>query len=206
MAKQLLIDIPASVDFAPLYITRAMMYDSSETDKELADLNRAVSLNKDEWRYRKYLAEYYLKNQQHKKALETVESYFKAHPDNYIIGMLYSRALISNNRFDAAEKVLTKINILPYEGATSGHNLYKETKLMLAFENLKKRQYNSALKKVAEAKEWPMNLGHGKPFPGSINTSLEDSIENLIQEAMKNKGLKIDYEKYSDEIKRGSKR
>lgn len=205
-AKQLLDDITSDVDFAPLYITRAMMYDSSEKDKELDDLNKAVNLNKDEWRYRKYLAQYYLDGREYDKALQTVESYFIAHSENYIIGMLYARALISNNRFDDAEKVLSKINILPYEGATSGHNLYKETKLMLALEALKKKQYKTALKKVAEAKEWPMNLGEGKPFPGSVNTRLEDSIESLVQEAKKNKNLQIDYTKYRDEIKRGSKR
>ncbi|MEO9022950.1 MAG: DUF5107 domain-containing protein [Ginsengibacter sp.] len=206
VAKELLEGISANADFAPLYITRATMYDSSEKEKELLDLNKAVSLNKDEWRYRKYLGEYYLKNKENEKALQTVESYYKVHPENYIIGMLYTRALIVNNKFDAAEKVLAKINILPFEGATSGHNLYKETKLMLSLEALKKRQYKTALKKVEEAKEWPVNLGEGKPFPGNINTSVEDNIESLIREVMKNKDLQIDYIKYSDEIKRESKR
>jgi Tfp pilus assembly protein PilF len=125
VAKQLLEGIPADVDFAPLYITRALMYDSSESEKELIDLNKAVSLNKDEWRYRKYLTAYYLKNQENEKALQSVESYYKSHSDNYIIGMLYTRALISNNKYEDAEKVLSKINILPYEGATNGHNLYR---------------------------------------------------------------------------------
>ena len=206
VAKQLLEGIQEDIDFAPLYITRATMYDSSEDEKALADLNKAVSLNKDEWRYRKYLTTYYLKNQENEKALESVESFYKSHPDNYIIGMLYTRALINNNRYDVAEKVLSKINILPYEGATNGHNLYRETKLMLALEALKKHQYKTALKKVEEAKEWPMNLGEGKPFPENINTSLEDSIDQLIREARGNKKLEIDYPKYTNEIKRGRRR
>ena len=206
VAKQLLEDIQDDVDFAPLYITRAMMYDSSENEKTLADLNKAVSLDKEEWRYRKYLAAFYLKNQENERALESVESYYKSHPDNYIIGMLYARALLSNDQYSTAERVLSKINILPYEGATNGHNLYRETKLMLALDALKKRQYKTAFKKVEEAKEWPMNLGEGKPFPANINTDLEDSIDQLIKEARANKKLEIDFAKYTNEIKRGRKR
>lgn len=45
-----------------------------------------------------------------------------------------------------------------------------------------------------------------KPFPGTTNSSVENNIESLIREAMKNKNLQIDYVKYSDEIKRESKR
>ena len=77
---------------------------------------------------------------------------------------------------------------------------------MLALEALKKHQYKTALKKVEEAKEWPMNLGEGKPFPENINTSLEDSIDQLIREARGNKKLEIDYPKYTNEIKRGRRR
>jgi Tfp pilus assembly protein PilF len=182
------------------------MYDSSEDKNAIADLNKAVNLDKDEWRYRKYLATFYLKNQENEKALQAVESYYKSHPDNYIIGMLYTRALLSNDQYETAEKVLSKINILPFEGATNGHNLYRETKLMLALNALKNGQYKTALKKVGEAKEWPMNLGEGKPFPANINTGLEDSIGQLIKESKGNKKLKIDYAKYSEEIKRGRRR
>jgi Tfp pilus assembly protein PilF len=205
-AKELLENIPADVDFAPLYIRRGLMYDSGEKEKQLADFNKALSLDKEEWRYRKYLAEYFLKNKENEKALETVESFYKAHPDNFIIGMLYTRALILTKKYAAAEKVLAKINILPYEGATNGHNLYRQTKLMLALEALEKRDFKTALKKVQEAKEWPMNLGEGMPFPGSVKTQLEDELTDLIRQAMKDKNLKIDYEKYTERIKAGNRR
>ena len=51
-----------------------------------------------------------------------------------------------------------------------------------------------------------MNLGEGKPFPENINTSLEDSIGQLIKEAKENKKLESDYAKYTNEIKRGRRR
>src|ERR1035437_1560977 len=103
IAKNLLNGISESIDFAPFYITRAQLYDSLETDKKLRDLKKAVDINKDEWRYRKYLATYFLEHKEYTKELQTLESYFKTHSNNYIIGMLYAHCLMINNRYQDAE-------------------------------------------------------------------------------------------------------
>ncbi len=200
-AKQLLTDITTPVNFAPFYIERARMYNAAEEDSQkLDDIRKAVSLNENEWRYRKALAEYYLKKGVNPVALDAIESFYKSHSDNYIIGMLYVQTLMANQKFAKSEKVLAKINILPFEGATNGHRSYERTKLMLALDALKNKQYKKARSKVAEAKEWPMNLGEGKPFRENINTSLEEKINQLINDAEKDKKMKINFEKYSSEI------
>ncbi len=65
--------------------------------------------------------------------------YFKRNPQNYIIGMLYICCLMTNNQYEQAEKILSKLNILPFEVAKGGHSLYKKIKLMLALQLLQEK-------------------------------------------------------------------
>ncbi|MCC7402431.1 MAG: DUF5107 domain-containing protein [Chitinophagaceae bacterium] len=200
-AKDLLGKIETNVEFAPFYITRSRLYNVSERSKKLTDLKKAIELDENEWRYKKELAEYYLQINENENALQTVQDYYKSHSDNYIIGMIYIKALMANNRFDIAEKVLTEINILPFENATIGHLYYLQTKLMLALNYLENHQYKKALKKVSESRLWPLNLGVGKPYDDMINTNIQDDIESLIKDAEKNKKKVTDLEKYRERIR-----
>ncbi|HEX5555365.1 MAG TPA: DUF5107 domain-containing protein [Chitinophagaceae bacterium] len=183
-ALQLLEAMNPAVNFAPLYVTRARLRDSSDAGNILSDFSRAASLDKKDWRYGKYLTEFLLVRKQVAKALKTIGPYYKEDRDNYIAGMLYTRCLILNNQYTAAEKVLNNLHILPYEGATDGHRLYKQVKLMLALQLLQSGKYQAALRKVSEAREWPAHLGVGKPYPNMIKDSLENKIQDIIQGAL----------------------
>ena len=44
---------------------------------------------------------------------------------NYIMGMLYAKTLLLSKNFAAADALLTKLQILPFEGATDGRCLHK---------------------------------------------------------------------------------
>lgn len=180
-AMQLLKMVSDTVNFGPLYITRAQLRDPTDTVSILNDYKRAVSLNTGDWRYLKYLTKYLITRQKNEEALQTIEDYSKQHPDNYIAGLLYIRCLTLNNNYEAAEKFLNKINVLPFEGASDGHSFYEQTKLMLALQAYQKQNYKVALQKVQEALLWPENLGAGAPYPSDINHKLEDEITQLIQ-------------------------
>jgi tetratricopeptide (TPR) repeat protein len=201
VAKELMEGVSENVDFAPFYITRAMLYDSLEADRKLSDLSKAVSLDKDEWRYRKYLASYFLEHKENGKAVQTLKPYFKAHPNNYTIGILYSLCLVLNDQFSESENILANIHSLPGEGNTTARELYAQTKLLLALESLRKHNYKTALQKVEEAGMWPRNLGIGKPYTNLINTEMEDSVRRLITAAMNNNNAPTEYEKYALRIK-----
>lgn len=167
-------------DFASFYAARAAL----ETgDSVLADLNAAVKLDKG-WRYNKLLGEHYVNNKQYAKALTTVQPFYKSHRDNYIIGMLYAKTLLLNKRYSECGKLLSHINILPFEGATVGRELYRETELMQAVQKLDAKNYNAALSYIAEAKKWPANLGVGKPYAENIDERLEDWMSYLCYTKM----------------------
>jgi predicted Zn-dependent protease len=179
-SKKLFADCGNKPDFAPFYAARAAMDDDG-----LADLNTGVKLDKG-WRYNKLLGEYYVNHKQYAKALTTVEPFYKSYPDNYIIGMLYAKTLLLNKQYSACGKLLSRINILPFEGATIGRELYRETELMQAVEKLKAKNYQAALNYIAAAKKWPGNLGVGKPYAENVDERLEDWMTYLCYTKMGN--------------------
>ena len=165
-------------DFAPFYAARAALF-SGVADKSLADLQKAISINKDEWRYQKLLAEYYINHKENEKALAVIEPFYKTHPGNYIIGMLYAKTLLLNKRYRDCSQLLSKIDILPFEGATIGRELYHEATLMQAMDEMKNKNYSKALSFINDAKKWPENLGVGKPYQENIDERMEDWLSYL---------------------------
>jgi len=167
--------------FMPFYAARAA---TNGGDTALADLKMAVSLDKGEWRYCKLLTEYYVTNNQPVLALQTVEPFYKTHEDNYIMGMLYAKALLLNKRYAECGDLLSKINILPFEGATIGRELYREAGLMQAITDMQDKKYTDALIFIEAAKQWPENLGVGKPYADRLDERLEDWLSYLCYQQL----------------------
>ena len=165
-------------DFAPFYASRAELLKGIDDAKCEADLNKALSLDK-QWRYHRLMADYYINHQQYDKALLITEAFYRTQPKNFIMGMLYAKTLNLNRNYIAADKILTGINIIPYEGATDGHELYREAKLMQAAQLIQKNNSKAALKLIDQARLWPENLGVGMPYPEDIDTRLEDWMTYL---------------------------
>lgn len=174
-AKQLLLSCDNQPTFAPFYATRAAIFSDSSEDFVLTDLKKAFALD-NSWRYRKLLAEFYIAHQHADSAFQLMQSYMKQHPDDYVMGMLYARILLLNKQYAAADKLLTHLTIIPFEGATLSHELYRQAKLMESIDALKSKKYNQSLKFIQQAKQWPENLGVGKPYDADIDIRLEDWV------------------------------
>ena len=140
----------------------------------LSSLQQAIKIDGQSWRYPKLLTEYYIAQKQFDKALATAAPFYKKHPQNYLMGMLYAKTLLLNKKYTAADAFLTQLEILPFEGATAGRQLYHEAKLMQALAEIKNKQYKKALQLISDAKLWPENLGVGKPYDEDIDERLEN--------------------------------
>jgi lipopolysaccharide biosynthesis regulator YciM len=172
-AKELFLQCGNEPADPAFYAARAsLMKDNPEV--ALSDIQKAIKLDKNGWRYNKLLTEHFIAQKQFEKALSAVEPFYKNHKENYIIGMLYAKALLLNKKYATADAFLTKLEILPFEGATAGRQLYHEAKLMQAVMEIKNKQYKKALQFIADAKLWPQNLGVGKPYDEEIDERLED--------------------------------
>lgn len=171
-AKKLFEECGNDPDYAPFYAARAKI--SGDDNKVLADLEKAKQLDNNQWRYGRAIINYYLDKKQNDKAMATAEAEYRKFADNYVIGMLYAKALLLNKKYDDADRLLSKIEVLPNEGATAGRQLYRQTKLMLALQNMKSGNCKKALQYIADSKLWPERLGSGKPYEADIDDRLED--------------------------------
>ncbi len=163
--------------FAPLFAARAQLEAANSRQRSLADLKRAAGLDPAEWRYGRLIAERLIEDRDYAGALSTVTKYAEAAPENSILGMLRARALLLDGRYAEASGLMSRLNVLPHEGATEAHGLYREAELMVAVQEMKAGRFDAALKRIAAAREWPEHLGVGKPYPADADERLEDYLE-----------------------------
>jgi hypothetical protein len=173
-AKQLFVACGNTPDYAPFYAARARFNLKNDTSQVLSDLQQAAKLDKQQWRYGTSLVNYYLSRKQYEQALNIARQYKDQFPGNYIIGMLYAKTLVFNKQYGTANALLKAIQILPNEGATEGRQLYREDQLMLALDEMEKKNYKKALQYIGASRQWPENLGVGKPYSEDIDERVED--------------------------------
>lgn len=187
-AKKLLLSCGNQPAFALFYVTRAAIFNDSSEEFVLADLKKAFALD-NSWRYRKLLAEFYIAHNHADSALQLMQSYIKQRPDDYVMGILYAKTLLLNKQYAAADKLLTNLTIIPFEGATLSHELYRQAKLMESIDAFKNKKYTQSLQFMQEAKQWPENLGVGKPYDADIDARLEYWIEYLNHQTLNKTNL-----------------
>ena len=163
--------------FAPFYAFRA----SLDSSNAIADLQRSAALDPS-WRYARLLAEYQLAHGNPTRAGEIAGKFYAAHRDNYIMGLLYARTLLANRQYAACTQLLRGLTIIPFEGATVAHDVYRDALLAQAEDCIRKHQFDKAKKFIAEARKWPENLGVGEPYPADQDLQRENELLKAISE------------------------
>jgi hypothetical protein len=179
---QLLMDCTNQPAYAPFYIFRAGL----EGDSLAAfDLKKAISIDPGSWRYQKMLTEFYLAHNRKDLALAQASAFYKDHKQNYILGMLLAKTLLANEKYNQVDKLLSRLEIIPFEGATEGRELYREAKLQEALTAFRRKQFGRTILFMEESKKWPANLGVGKPYDAAIDLRLENWIGYKAAERLK---------------------
>lgn len=160
-------------DYAPFYLSRASL---KEGESRLADLLKAEQIEMS-WRTGFALINHYVANNQWQKAVETGKKYTKKYPSNYYIGLKYAKALCETGQYQPCISLLSQMQVLPNEGSYAGRAVYREANLYRAMEQLNHKNYKQVMKSVEASKEWPENLGVGKPYDNMIDSRLEDYLE-----------------------------
>ncbi len=182
LAKKLFLQC-GDPNFAPFHAAKAALIESGAEQS----LIRAIQLDKQEWRYGKLLASYYMSVGNNQKALVTVLDYQKQFPENDAINFLTAKCLLLNAKYKASYALLTSKNFLPSEGATEAHQLYRESLLMTALDEMNASKYPNALKTIEKALQWPENLGSGKPYDSEIDNRYEKFLQAICLEKMNKK-------------------
>jgi tetratricopeptide (TPR) repeat protein len=183
-AKELLTACGAQPDFAPFYLTRAEFLVRHDPQAALNDYLKAEKLDPKQWRTGLAISQFYAGQQAYAKAQQYARKYYRRFPDSYILGSQYAKTLLLAGQYQASLDVLSRLRILPYEGATDGRMLYREANLMLANEALSAGKYAEATRYISQSREWNENLGAGKPYPEDIDERLEDYLEAVAFEKL----------------------
>ena len=168
-----LLEYCGEADYAPFYLSRASL---KEGESRLADLLKAEQIEMS-WRTGFALINHYVANNQWQKAVETGKKYTKKYPSNYYIGLKYAKALCETGQYQPCISLLSRMQVLPNEGSYAGRAVYREANLYRAMEQLSHKNYKQVVKSVETSKEWPENLGVGKPYDNMIDNRLEDYLE-----------------------------
>jgi hypothetical protein len=90
------------------------------------------------------------------------------------LGFVYAKALLNNAQYEASIKVLKKLYILPFEGSSEGKDVYEQATLLWALELIGNKKYKDALGQIEASRQWPENLGVGKPY--DVDTRIQDYL------------------------------
>jgi tetratricopeptide (TPR) repeat protein len=82
---------------------------------------------------------------------------------------------MADGQYSACRKTLEGTTILPSEGARYGRVTYQQACLMEGIEHYRKGRFNAALQSIQYARQWPENLGVGKPY------NVDERIENYFE-------------------------
>ncbi|TNF40881.1 MAG: DUF5107 domain-containing protein [Bacteroidetes bacterium] len=171
-------------DFYGFYLTRYdLMKNEKDYDSE-TDLKKAYELAPDSWRVYKLLAEYFREKQKFDEALNWTKKGTSVLPSNFVLSYQYAVDLVINDNPEKAFEILTKTTILPNEGASSGRTVYRQACILSVINQFKSGNLKNVLSMINNAREWPENLGVGKPYV--TDERIEDYLEMLYWQKKKN--------------------
>lgn len=168
--------------FAPYYYLRHLLSGDS------SDAGKACVLDADNAEYAEAYSNALLREGRGADAVNFLKTVYRRHPDNCRIGIALVDSYIAVADYSAAEKIIDRITILPYEGLRGPHNKWRYIKLNLAAIAADKGQYGKAERLVRESLDWPERLGAGKPYDDCIDRDAEDWLSSEIEKRKSGKG------------------
>ncbi|HSO88412.1 MAG TPA: DUF5107 domain-containing protein [Draconibacterium sp.] len=171
-------------DFYPFYIARSRIA-GSESRQIQTDVEKALSLAGNDWRAGLFAVKYYLENGNLLKAEELVRDFYMNNPENYYLGLQFAKVLEMNGKYSECVSLLQNIKVLPNEGATEGRTIWRNANIGQTLDLMKAKNYRKALVSIDKARQWPGNLGVGRPY--EVDERIEDFIAMECYKKLKDK-------------------
>lgn len=148
------------------YITRGILsgWDAEKKEKAGADFFRALQLAPAQWRAWHYWANQLTGAGKLSQAVDTLSYAYAQFKGNPIIAIDYAKSLLNTGKYESCLRVLKEVLILPQEGGREGHELFELTHLTIAMDYIEKGKYKPALLHIEQSRQWPENLGSGRPY------------------------------------------
>lgn len=177
-----LLEACGTPDYAPFYLTRAKLREqlpSLAKASHMEDLMKAEQTGLS-WRTGFALLNAYTATEDWPQVVAVGERYIRKYPENYYIGLKLAKGYCETGQYAACIRLLKRLRVLPNEGAYAGRAVFRAANLYQAMDFLKRTNFGKAQTALAASKEWPENLGVGKPYDDQIDSRLEDFIQSRI--------------------------
>jgi tetratricopeptide (TPR) repeat protein len=174
-------------DFATFYIARGLLFQQHEFGDELAgsDFKQALELEPGAWRTWYYLSIYYESIRAYEQELDISKQMYSLFPHNPVVGIAHANSLLNSRMNHECLKVLDNVKVLPQEFANAGHGIFEKANLAIALDLLEKNKFRKAVTYVNNSREWPENLGSGRPY--EPDTRLQDYIVAYCEQQLGNR-------------------
>jgi tetratricopeptide (TPR) repeat protein len=169
-------------DYAPAYISRAILERDANPQKAKSDYERAYSIDKKDWRTWYHLTNYYLDAGMNDKALKLAIDASQQFPKEDALRILLARTYLNSGKYQECYAVLANASILPYEGQSDVHELWAQSLVAQALADMKKGQYQRAIERLEASREFPERLGTGKPADPDYR--IQDYLESFCYEKL----------------------
>lgn len=146
------------------YRFRAKIIKDDRYENKLKDHQKALELNPKDWKVWEESIQFYLKNEKYDLAHNLSKKGYRNFKNNYNIGLGRAKSLLNVGRFEEVLSVLKKIQVLPYEHASESRQIYTRAHTGVALRLLRKGSFEKAIAILNKSKEWPENIGVGKPY------------------------------------------
>jgi Tfp pilus assembly protein PilF len=180
-AKALLSSLGNEPDYSPFYISRASFFNGVDENQVLQDLTKAKEINPKDWRNWNKLIEYYNIIADHETELSLTSEAKDLFQGNFYIALQHAKALLKNKKYDVSLGILSKMVAIPFEQSTEGKVIYEQAYILKALELISNQKYETANAALEKSKEYPENLGVGKPYEP------DNRIQDYLQAYIMNK-------------------
>ena len=196
-ALKLMNAFKAIPDHGPFYSARAYLrnkYNNSGVEK---DLDRSILYDGNSWPIQLNAVKYYQDNNSWSKALELSEKANNQFPNNFNIEIMHAKSLLYLGRYDECIDLLKKAKVLPSEMARESRQLYEWAYIGKSLELIKNNKILAARNSIESSREWPKNLGIGKPY--KPDDRLQNFLDAYLDESEDISNLKKNLSKISKE-------
>jgi len=179
--------------YAPFYISRGILLsdDLIKRDDVQKDYTKAILLDPKEWRTWHALSSFYEKEGSFSKQLDVAKKAYERFSTNPVISIDYSKSLLNVKKPKECIDVLNKVLIFPQEGAREGREIFEMANIAMALTNIEHQNFKEAVKYLDKAKQFPENLGSGKPY--NPDYRMEDYLLAFCERKMGEEQRSLNY-------------
>ena len=185
-ALQLMKSIRNRPDYGPFYLARVSLKKELGITVVEKDLKQSLKFNSDLWQGWLYV----IKHHQDKFEWNTAYDYsieaMMRFPNNYNVEITHARSLLFTDRHNEAVELLRSSKVLPSEHSRSSRQFYEWSLIKKGLDHMKGSEYSEAIVVLTESKEWPENLGVGRPY--DPDERLQDYLLGICYERLGKKG------------------